>query len=133
VPSQHPLHRRVGAWIALGALLAAIGLPVLGFAHVPDRDVDSLAIGAALHHPTTQFERVIDPPGDEHCLVCHLHRVLSGADANAARHHAPPTLQSNHARTEAAAVVRREGLGLPPRAPPSPDTAVFGLRPSLAS
>jgi hypothetical protein len=117
---RHPLHRRLGAWIAVASLAAGIVLPAVGLSHVPDSDVDGLSMAAVVHHATTQFERVIEGPDGEHCVACHLSRALSGAAAWTWRHTVPPPRLSHLRPSDASAIARRDGYGLPPRAPPLP-------------
>ena len=113
-------------------MAAAIVLPLLGLTHVPDADVDALA-AAAEHHSRPQFERVIEPSGDDHCLACHLLRAMSGADAGGLCAIVQPPRLIHASQSPTAVEARRIGHASPPRAPPVLDSALTRLRPASLS
>jgi hypothetical protein len=114
-------------------MAAAIVLPLFGLTHVPDDDVDSLALGAAVHHARTQFERVIERTGDQHCLACHLLRALSGADVARERQPVPPDAFTQALRPQTLIVASAPAQAFSPRGPPIAGSATPGLRPAFTS
>jgi hypothetical protein len=113
-----PARRPVAATV-LASFLAAMVLPSVGILHSPDAENPTFArIGAAAHHPTTQFERVIHSAGDGHCTVCHLQRTLSSAAPSTAPVGGPAAATLTAAIRTLPAPDAFLGRGFPPRGPP---------------
>jgi hypothetical protein len=111
------LHRR----ISFLALILWVATPILP-TFVPHAGVLDFACADdawASPHPTTQFERVLPPLDEDHCLVCHLQRMGSGAFAERIRILSTPDRASSGAVTFGHELPPERARRVPARAPPS--------------
>ena len=114
---SRPRHRRVTV-LALIVWVATALAPAI----VPHSSVLDFACADddwASPHPTTQFESVLPPLDDDHCLVCHLQRMGSGAFAERIRVLSTPDIASSGTVALGQGHPAERARRLPARAPPS--------------
>jgi hypothetical protein len=116
---SRPRFRRLVARVAIVAWSVGLVLPAFGRLHVPDfADGEGSESLLTPGHPVTQVEPVYPALADEHCAICHFHRILRGSVLQGGA--TPVPLESlaaervlDQRRLPAASL-----FALPPRAPP---------------
>jgi hypothetical protein len=73
---------RARAWLALGAFLGGLVLPIVSPEHPADDDQAPSGLELFCHHPWSEIATVLPPVVPEHCAICHWERALSCASAS---------------------------------------------------
>jgi len=77
---------RVRAWLALGAFVGTLALPVIAARHLTFDDDTACGIDElTVVRLTTGFEPFQPAPPPGHCALCHWLRAVSGAHPGVAR------------------------------------------------
>jgi hypothetical protein len=111
--------RRLIAGVAMVAWSVGLVLPSFGRLHVLDfADGDGGESLLAPGHPVTQVEPIYPALADEHCAICHFHRILRGSVLQSGTTPIPLESLTAERVLEPQRVAAVSLLAIPPRAPP---------------